>query len=152
MIARTLRVYAVPVEVGGSRCHNHRPLKPFIRFCTPEFPEIGKKYARLAYVSYFFPVLEDASDGNCYLCDPTSSNRAYALPQMASRMPDFPPPPPQQAAGILEEFAHESASDILMEVKKQDFGRAINEDNAYITDDPYMSPVIDGHKWKINET
>ena len=87
----------------------------------------------------------DASDGINYLTDPTSPNFAFTLPQIA-----FPPLPPQQAARNVdqEEIVLE---DIAEENEEHDFGQGINDHNEFISDDPFINPVIDGHEWHVNE-
>ncbi len=41
--------------------------------------------------------------------------------------------------------------DITEEDEEHDFGQGINEHNEFISDDPFMNPVIDGHEWQVNE-
>jgi hypothetical protein len=40
---------------------------------------------------------------------------------------------------------------ITEEDEKHDFGQGINEHNEFISDDPFMNPVIDRHEWQVNE-
>lgn len=41
--------------------------------------------------------------------------------------------------------------DITEEDEEHDFGQGINEHNEFISDDPFMNPVIDRHEWQVNE-
>ena len=89
----------------------------------------------------------DARDGMSCLTDPTSSNLAFTLPQMATKINPFPHQLTQQVARNVEEVNRRNESleaENSEEDEEHDFGQGNNEYNEYIADDPFMNPVIDG--------
>ena len=41
--------------------------------------------------------------------------------------------------------------DITEEDEEHDFGQRIHDHNEFISDDPFMNPMIDGDEWQVNE-